>query len=280
MLLASVSRDFRDFCSSVKLRSQRCTPCLCVILQAHHHKNISSERIKKNNITQTHTQTQIAKRNQSFFFSLCLPLFACCPVAPADPGCRILEFIVLFLFLFCAYYCFALFFFFFVKHKKRKIDYKKYIPRRQTRITWESWARNILRLSCGIAGRDRFPIDTAHFASFFDCIKLYQAVASYSQLYLLHPILPHCSRTLRPLLRYKVCLSMSLLFFLPFVHCSLCAHILSLAQNSRTAEEHEEAQARTTSIYPKKKKNSKKKKKLSEMFQKFISQEWKECAIY
>lgn len=28
------------------------------------------------------------------------------------------------------------------------------------------------------------------------------------------------------------------------------------------------------------KKNSKKKKKLSEMFQKFISQEWKECAIY
>ena len=53
---------------------------------------------------------------------------------------------------------------------------------------------------------------------------------------------------------------MSLLFSLPFVHCSLCAHIFSLAQNSRTAEEHEEAQARTTSIYPNKKKILKKKK--------------------
>lgn len=192
MLLASVSRDFRDFCSSVKLRSPRCTPCLCVILQAHHHKNISSERIKKNNIKQTHTQTQIAKRNQSFFFSLCLPLFACCPVAPADPGCRILEFIVLFLFLFCAYYCFALFFFF-VKHKKRKIDYKKYIHRRRTRITWESWAFASCPPGpgtfCGYRVGSPDVIDSRSMLRTLlpslivsSCIKLYQAVASCSEL--------------------------------------------------------------------------------------------------
>ena len=74
MLLASVSRDFRDFCSSVKLRWPRCTPCLCVILQAHHHKNISSERIKKNNITQADTQHK-SQKGINLFSSLSLSLF-------------------------------------------------------------------------------------------------------------------------------------------------------------------------------------------------------------